>query len=50
MLGYELKDLDEMIYAIQSVITTVDSNDDPFTRELMESTGVSTRTMGRGLL
>jgi hypothetical protein len=30
MLGYELKDLDEMVYAIQSVITTVDSNDDPF--------------------
>ena len=30
MLGYELKELDEMIYAIESVITTVDSTDDPF--------------------
>ena len=30
MLGYELKDLDEMIYAIGSVLTTVNSDDDPF--------------------
>ena len=30
MLGYELKDLDEMVYAIESVLTTVNSDDDPF--------------------
>jgi hypothetical protein len=30
MLGYTEKELDDMIYAIQSVITTVNSDDDPF--------------------
>jgi len=48
MLGYSEKDLDEMIYAIQSVITTVNSDDDPFLHgNLCESTGISTRPMGR---
>jgi len=30
MLGYEMADVDEMINAIQSVITTVNSDDDPW--------------------
>ncbi len=30
MLGYYEKELDDMIYSIQSVITTVNSDDDPF--------------------
>jgi hypothetical protein len=30
MLGYEMADVDEMIYAIGSVLTTVNSDDDPF--------------------
>ena len=30
MLGYAAKDLDEMIDAIRSIITTVNSDDDPW--------------------
>lgn len=30
MLGYSEKDLDEMIDSIQSVMTTVNSDDDPW--------------------
>lgn len=30
MLGYELKDLDDMIYSVRSILTVVDSNDDPW--------------------
>jgi hypothetical protein len=30
MLGYTEKDVDEMIYAIQSVLTTVNPDNDPF--------------------
>jgi hypothetical protein len=30
MLGYEENDLDEMIGAIQSALTTVNSDDDPW--------------------
>ena len=30
MLGYDMSDLDEMVYAIGSVLTTVNSDDDPF--------------------
>lgn len=28
--GYSVKELDEMVYAIQSVLTTVNSDDDPW--------------------
>ena len=30
MLGYELSDLDDMIYALDSVLTTINSDDDPW--------------------
>jgi hypothetical protein len=30
MLGYEMSDVDDMINAIQSIITTVNSDDDPW--------------------
>ena len=30
MLGYSKEDLDEMVLAIQSIITTVNSDDDPW--------------------
>ena len=29
MLGYTEKDVDEMVYALQSILTTVNPDDDP---------------------
>jgi len=30
MLGYEMSDVDDMIYALDSVLTTINSDDDPW--------------------
>ena len=30
MLGYTREDLDDMVYALDSVITTINSDDDPW--------------------
>jgi hypothetical protein len=30
ILGYEVSDVDDMIYALDSVLTTINSDDDPW--------------------